>query len=134
MPVSTLGDLPAGGGGRWPACGQGFRSAQWGDMVVGYTTTGIGNHAALYDGLPGAVCPCPHYGFVFKGRIRCAYPGTNWPDEVAEAGQAYFFPAGHTLSYEEETEALELNPASALHVLMDHIESVAQRHIAETAG
>ena len=77
------------------------------------TTTGVGNHGALYQGLPGGVCPCAHYGYVFKGRIRCSYPGTDWPDEIAKAGEAYFFPAGHVLAYEEETEALELDPIAS---------------------
>ena len=46
------------------------------------------------------------------------------PDEVATAGEVYFFPAGHTLSYEEPSEVLELNPASALQALMDHFEKM----------
>ena len=129
MPVSKPEDLPIGGDGRWPICGRGFRSEQWGDMEVGYTTTGVGDHAAVYQGLPGGVCQCPHYGYVFKGRIRSRYPDTDWSDEVASAGEAYFFPAGHVLSYEEETEALELNPAAALQTLMDHIEALARKHV-----
>lgn len=129
MPVSRPEDLPIGGDGRWPICGRGFRSEQWGDMEVGYTTTGVGDHALVYQGLPGGVCQCPHYGYVFKGRIRSRYPDTDWPDEVASAGEAYFFPAGHVLSYEEETEALELNPAAALQTLMDHIEALARKHV-----
>ena len=129
MPVSKLEDLPAGGeNGQWPNCAHGFRSAQWGDMEVGYTTTGVGDHAMVYQGLPGGVCQCPHYGYVFKGVVRSRYPGTDWPDEVARAGEAYFFPAGHILSYEEETEAFELNPAAALQTLMDHVESLARKH------
>ena len=92
---------------------------------VGYTTTDAADHTVSYQGLPGGVCPCPHYGYVFKGRIRSRYPGTDWPDEVASAGEAYFFSAGHVLSYEEETEALELNPAAALQTLMDHVEALA---------
>jgi hypothetical protein len=126
MPVSKPSELPAGGGGRWPLCGRGFRSQQWGDMEVGFTVTGPGDHTAAYQGLGGAVCPCPHYGYVFTGRIRASYPGTNWPDEVAETGEAYFFPAGHVLIYEADTEALELNPAGALQTLMDHFEAVAR--------
>jgi hypothetical protein len=124
MPVSKLKDLPIGGGGRWPLSGQGgFRSAQWGDLEVGYTVVGPANHADVYKGLPGAVCQCPHYGYVFTGIIRCTYPGSDWPDEVASAGEAYFFKAGHILSYEADTEALELNPAHALQVLMDQVEA-----------
>jgi hypothetical protein len=32
---------------------------------------------------------------------------------------------GHVLIYEEPTEVLELNPAAALQVLMDYVESMA---------
>ena len=59
MPVSKPQDLPRGGGDRWPLCGAGFRSVQWGDLEVGYTDTGAGDHTLLYRGLPGDVCPAP---------------------------------------------------------------------------
>jgi hypothetical protein len=62
---------------------------------------------------------------MFKGRLRCRYPGSDWPDEVAETGDVYFFRSGHVLIYEEPSEVLELNPAAALQLLMDHVESVA---------
>ncbi|QZH63211.1 hypothetical protein K1X22_18710 [Mycolicibacterium farcinogenes] len=101
---------------------------QWGDLEVGFTTTGAGDHTALYQGLPGGVCGCPHYGYVFQGTLRCRYPGTDWPDEVVSAGEVYFFPAGHVLIYDQDTEALELNPAAALQSLMDHIQALAAKH------
>lgn len=127
MPVSKLADLPAGGGGRWPLCGAGFRSVHWGDMEVGYTEAGPTNASAAYKGLPGGICMCPHYGYVFSGRIRCVYPQSDWEDEVAGSGDVYFFRPGHHLIYEEPTKALELNPADALQTLMDHIEAFARR-------
>ena len=127
MPVSKLEELPKGGGGRWPRCGVGFSSVQWGDLEVGYTVTGSGDHTSLYEGLPGGVCPCPHYGYMLKGRLRCRYPGSDWPDEVAHAGDVYFFRAGHVLIYEEPSEVFELNPAAALQVLMDHLEATVSR-------
>lgn len=126
MPVAKLTELPKGGGGRWPLCGKGFRSIKWGDLEVGYTTAGPMSAGPTYEFLPGKVCMCPHYGYVFKGRIRCVYPGTNWPDEVANPGDVYFFRAGHHLIYEEATEALELNPADALEFLMDNVEAYAR--------
>ena len=124
MPHSKLDDLP-NGSERWPAIGSdGFRSVQWGDMEVGLTTV----HSALdcteqykFGGLPGGVCPCPHYGYIFEGRLRAQYPGSDWPDEVIEAGEAYFIPSGHVLIYEEPSRILELNPASALQTCMDAI-------------
>jgi hypothetical protein len=70
------------------------------------------------------VCQCPHYGYVFKGRLRAVYVGTEWPDDVASEGDVFFFfPAGHTLVYEEVSEVLELNPAAALQSLMNHFET-----------
>ena len=126
MPVAKLTELPKGGGDRWPLCGKGFRSIKWGDMEVGFTIAGPMTAAPVYDFLPGKVCVCPHYGYVFKGKIRCVYPGTDWPDEVANPGDVYFFRAGHHLIYEEVTEALELNPADALEFLMDHVEAHAR--------
>jgi hypothetical protein len=134
MPVSKPTDLPRGGGGRWPLCGVGFQSVQWGDMEVGFTTAEPMDCSPLYAGLPGGVCQCPHYGYVFKGRLRCAFPGTDRPDEVAETGDVYFFPAGHVLIYDEPSEVLELNPAAALQQLMDHIESVASGGVDAAGG
>lgn len=130
MPHARPDELPSGGGGRWPAAGDGFRSVQWGDMEVGYTAT---QHpldcTELYrvGGFPGGVCVCPHYGYIFEGSIRATYPNTDWPDEVAVAGEAYFFPAGHVLIYSEPTKALELNPAFALQQCMDAMMKAAQR-------
>lgn len=132
MPVSKLSELPIGGGGRWPLCGQGgFRSVHWGDLEIGYTKLSSPTSSeGHYDALPGGVCPCPHYGYVFAGTVRCVYPGSAFPDEVATAGDVYFFRPGHYLVYEEEaSEVLEWNPAEALQFLMDHIEDHARRHL-----
>ena len=103
MPHAKPHELPSGGGGRWPASGDGFRSVQWGDMEVGFTTTGPLDCTQLYQlgGFPGGVCTCPHYGYIFEGSIRATYPNTDWADEVACAGEVYFFPAGHILIYPE---------------------------------
>lgn len=122
MPVSKPHALPENGGGRWPHTG--FRSVQWGDLEVGFTKAPAVDCAPAYAGLPGGVCPCPHYGYVLAGRIRARYPGSDRPDEVATKGDVYFFPAGHTVEYEEESEVLELNPAAALQTVMDHFEKM----------
>ena len=53
------------------------------------------------------------------------------PDEVATAGEAYFFPAGHVLVYEEPTKALEINPAYALGQCMDAMARAAEKMMAQ---
>jgi hypothetical protein len=122
MPVSHPEQLPDNGGGRWPHTG--FRSVQWGDMEVGYTEAPAVDCSPVYAQLPGGVCQCPHYGYVIEGAVRCVYPGTDWPDEVAHTSELYFFPAGHTLVYDEPSKVIEINPAAALATLMDHVEDV----------
>jgi hypothetical protein len=135
MPHSRLEDLP-NGGDRWPALGrEGFRTVQWGDMEVGYTTlhsTLDCSEAYKFGGLPGGVCPCPHYGYLFEGRIRARYPDSDWPDEVIEAGEAYFIPSGHVLIYEDpKTRCFELNPAHALQMCLDAMERAVLKTQAE---
>ncbi|MCK9894516.1 hypothetical protein MXD60_07860 [Frankia sp. AgB32] len=97
---------------------------QWGEMEVGYTVTGAVDCTPAYQGLPDGLCPCPHYGYVFSGRLRAVYPGSDLPEEVAVAGDVYFFPAGHSLIYEEDSECLEFNPAAPLQMVMDHFEKM----------
>ncbi|MFC4595823.1 hypothetical protein [Sphingobium tyrosinilyticum] len=130
MPHARPEDLPSGSQ-RWPALGEGgFHTEKWGDMEVGYTTVpGPLDCSEMYKagGLPGGVCPCPHYGYVFEGRLRARYPGSDWPDEVIEAGEAYFIPSGHVLIYEEASRVLELNPAHALQMCMDAMQRMAER-------
>ncbi len=130
MPHARLEDLPSGGGGRWPSAGDAFRSMQWGDMEVGLTTVDApldGTELDQLGGMPGGICVCPHYGYVFEGKIRATYPNTGLPDEVAVGGEAYFFPAGHILMYDEPTKAMELNPAYALQQCMDATERGIRR-------
>jgi hypothetical protein len=99
-------------------------------MEVGFTTLGGPlDCTEMYrnGGLPGGVCPCPHYGYIFEGVIRAVYPNSDMADEVATTGDAYFFPAGHVLIYEEATRALELNPAYALQQCMDAMQRASER-------
>ncbi len=129
MPHAKPQELSAGGGGRWPTVSTAFRSEQWGDMEVGFTTVdGPLDCTDLYrhGGMPGGVCMCPHYGYIFSGSMRAVYPDTGRPDEIATAGEAYFFPAGHILVYDEPTSALEFNPAHALQACMDVMERMAK--------
>ncbi len=56
--------------------------------------------------------------------------GSRQPDEVIEAGEAYFIPSGHVLIYEEPSRVLELNPAHALQTCMDAM----QRALEKTAA
>lgn len=137
MPHCRPEDIPDANE-RWPDIPKGhFRSVKWGDMEVGYTCVAHPldcTEQYQTGGYPGGVCQCPHYFYIFEGRIRARYPNTNWPDEIAVGGEVCFFPAGHVLIYEEPSRVLELNPAAALQTCIDLAEQAAKRAKAEAAG
>jgi hypothetical protein len=96
-------------------------------MSVAFTETGPADYTPVYQALPDGLCPCPHYMYLFEGRMRAKYPESDRPDDVVLAGEVCFIPAGHVLIYEEATKALEINPTAELHVLMDSINELARR-------
>jgi len=94
-----------------------MRSIKAGEMEIGFTwTTGPRDYTSLYEGLPGGVCPCDHYGYIFSGRIRARY--ADGREEVIGPGEVYYIPKGHVLIYEEATHHLEINPHRELQELM----------------
>ena len=48
--------------------------ADWGGLRAMLTSLPAGTDLApLLQGLPGDLCPCRHWGYVLKGRIRVRY-------------------------------------------------------------
>ena len=58
-------------------------------------------------GLPGDLCPCPHWGYVVKGRLT--YKSKD-RDETIGKGEAFYVPAGHTLVSDAGTELVFFSP------------------------
>ena len=65
----------------------------------------------VFGGLPDNRCPCPHWGFLFKGQITVHYADRV---EVIEAGQAYYMEPGHEPVYAAGSEVLEFSPTDKL--------------------
>lgn len=57
---------------------------------MAYTDTGSADFTYVYQALPDGLCPCPHYMYLFEGRMRATYPGSDRPDEVVEAGEVCY--------------------------------------------
>jgi glyoxylate utilization-related uncharacterized protein len=47
--------------------------------------------APMLKSLPGGRCPCPHWGYVIKGRLVVRYEDR---EETIEAGDAFYVPPG----------------------------------------
>ena len=85
-----------------------IRGAEWDGMRAVVVSVPAGtDFTPLLQGLPDNRCPCPHWGYVIKGRLRIQYADG---EETLRAGDVYYMPPGHTGLAEEDTEFLEVVP------------------------
>ena len=67
--------------------------------------------APMLKGLPNDQCQCPHWGYVFKGRLTWSFSDR---EEVYEAGDAFYVPPGHTPKADAGSEFVQFSPADEL--------------------
>jgi hypothetical protein len=84
----------------------------WGEMHIEYDVFKQAMDITPYlKGLPNDRDPCPHWGIVVKGEMAIVYDGKR---EIAKAGDAYYFPPGHTGMAKAGTEVWEFSPNDKL--------------------
>jgi len=71
-------------------------------------------------GLQDDLCQCPHWGYLLKGRVRMP---TRSGEEVYEAGQAFYWAAGHAPEALEDSEYVDFSPTDEFNHVIDHIRS-----------
>ncbi|MFD3664455.1 hypothetical protein ACFWVF_28330 [Streptomyces sp. NPDC058659] len=71
-------------------------------------------------GLEGDLCQCPHWGYLFKGRIRMR---TASGEEIYEAGQAYYWGPGHAPEALEDVDVVEFSPTDQFTAVIDHVKA-----------
>ena len=87
------------------------------DELCGYTVSFTSllvdiDATPLMKGLPDDRCPCPHWGYVFKGKMTARYADR---DEVYAAGDAFYSPPGHVqFANEPGTEFVWFSPSEEL--------------------
>jgi hypothetical protein len=72
----------------------------------------------LMKGLPDDRCHCPHWGYVFTGRVTFETAGGQ---ETYAAGEAFSITEGHVPRAEPGTEYLQFSPAEELHVVSEQM-------------
>lgn len=92
----------------------------FGNMTAAYINISQGvDFTPLLEGLPHNHCQCPHWGYVIKGKIRVKYQ--DGQEEIVEGGQAYYWPSGHTVIFEEDTEYVEFSPKKEMDEVFEHV-------------
>ena len=99
-----------------------IHGANWGDLRSMLVSLPAGTDMTpLLRGLPDDLCPCPHWGYVLKGRIRVTYADR---EEVLQAGDLFYLPPGHTILVEEDTEFVEFSRPAEHQPVLDHVARV----------
>ncbi|MFF5898110.1 hypothetical protein ACFY8O_19545 [Streptomyces argenteolus] len=73
-------------------------------------------------GLPDDMCPCPHWGYVVKGRLKLR---TGADSEVYEEGQAFYWAPGHVPEALEDCDFVDFSPTKDFDQVISHLTSQA---------
>jgi hypothetical protein len=96
-----------------------LRTAPVGDLTVGFVDIKKGTDLApALVGLPDDLCQCPHWGYMLKGRVMMK---TKHGDEVYEAGQAFYWPAGHAPVALEDSQYVDFSPTDEFDTVIKHL-------------
>lgn len=95
------------------------RYVEWDDMALRYARVPAGtDFGPVLEGLPNDRCPSPHWGIVLEGSIHLVH--ADGTEEVASAGQAYYWPEGHTAWTDEDVAFLEIGPVAPMRQFSQH--------------
>ncbi|MCW2997757.1 MAG: hypothetical protein JWN65_1306 [Solirubrobacterales bacterium] len=81
----------------------------------------------MLKGLPDDRCPCPHWGYVLKGRLTYRFADH---EEVFVAGDAFYLPPGHVPLADAGSELVQFSPSDQLR----EVEAVITANMRKTQG
>jgi hypothetical protein len=91
-----------------------------GTMAGEYFSLAAGTDISpLLKGLEGDLCQSPHWGYVLQGDLTVTY--ANGSRETVKNGDLFYWPPGHTLKAEADTEFVLFSPEKAHSEVIDHV-------------
>jgi hypothetical protein len=92
----------------------------FGDMTATFHELPSGtDFTPLLKGLHNDMCHCPHWGYIFEGVFRFIYDDGR--EEVFEAGDVFYAPAGHTAIVDKDVKFVEFSPTRELDEVMTNV-------------
>ena len=70
-------------------------------------------------GLPGDLCPCPHWGYMISGSLVMH---TKDGPQTYSAGQAFYWAPGHAPQALEDCEYVDVSPSEDLAHVVRHLQ------------
>ena len=85
-----------------------------------YFSLGAGTDITeLLRGLDDDLCQCPHWGYVVKGVITAIY--ADGEEETSRTGDLFYWPPGHSVRAEEDTDIVMFSPQKEHSEVISHI-------------
>jgi mannose-6-phosphate isomerase-like protein (cupin superfamily) len=92
----------------------------YGTIAAEYFTLAKGTDiTALLEGLEDDHCQSPHWGYLIDGELTVTY--TDGSEEVDEAGDVFYWPPGHTVRADEDTDVVLFSPQEEHGAVIDHM-------------
>lgn len=73
----------------------------------------------LFKGLEGDLCQCPHWGFVVRGKMTTT--DAKGVEETVRTNDLFYWPEGHNIRVEEDTELVLFSPQHKHKEVIDHM-------------
>lgn len=73
----------------------------------------------LLQGLEGDLCQSPHWGYIIEGKLEVHFADGH--DEIVSKSDLFYWPPGHTVKAEEDTEMILFSPEHEHGKVIDHI-------------
>lgn len=99
----------------------GFGAAsEYGELSGEFFTLSAGTDIEpLLEGLENDLCQCPHWGYVLEGGLTVRY--ADGTEEVDETGDLFYWPPGHTVRAEEDSDIILFSPQDDHEEVLDHM-------------
>lgn len=92
----------------------------YGKLAGEYFSLGAGlDITELLKGLVDDLCQAPHWGYLIKGKVTVTYK--DGKKDTVSGGDLFYWPPGHTVKSEEDTEVVLFSPELEHCAVIDHI-------------
>ena len=73
----------------------------------------------LLKGLEGDLCQCPHWGYILEGKLTVGF--ADGSKETANGNDMFYWPPGHTVKADLNTEMVLFSPQHEHSQVIDHM-------------
>jgi len=92
----------------------------YGKISGEYFTLAAGtDFAPLLHGLEGDLCHSPHWGYLLEGTVTVTF--SDGSEEKVKSGDLFFWPSGHTVRADEDTEFVLFSPQHEHTEVFEHV-------------